>query len=341
MPPIINSHTVGKISSATRDVFIECSGHQFHVVETCLHILVAALADMGGKIYSLTLQYPDGTKKTPHFSVRKVAVATSYVASCLGLSLSEKGIKQYLARMGLGYAKKYALVPAYRADILHPIDVVEDIAIAYGYEHFTPTIPHVATIASLQPMSQLQERIGDTLAQLGLVEVMTYHITSLEHQTTKMGLAAPVVRLANALTVDYNALRALLIPSILDVFVANRHRDFPQQIFGFGRVFSYASTETGVAEVEHVCLAVSATTTNFTSIKPYLDALFLRLDLSYSLLPCVHPSFIAGRVGQIVVGDQKMGYVGEVHPQVLTSFGLAMPVACVELDLGQLLHYLS
>ena len=190
-------------------------------------------------------------------------------------------------------------------------------------------------------MSLLKECVGNIISQLGLFEVMTYHITSLEHQTKTMRLSDSVVKLANALNADYNVLRALLIPSLLDVFVTNRHREYPQQIFGFGRVFSYAKTETGVAEAEHLALAVCDTTANFTSIKPYLDAIFLRLGVSYSLLPCEHQSFITGRVGQIVVGEHKIGYVGEIHPQVLTSFGLPVPVACAELDVEQLLSYLK
>ena len=62
MPPIINSHQTGKISESTKDVFIECSGFDYQTLKTCLNIIVTALADMGGQIYSLELDY--GVKKT-------------------------------------------------------------------------------------------------------------------------------------------------------------------------------------------------------------------------------------------------------------------------------------
>ena len=147
MPPIINSHKTGKISEKTKDVFIECSGFDFRVLQKCLSIIVTAMADMGGKIYSMKLCYPNKIHVTPDLKPEEMKVDTKYINKWLGLNLKESQFKKLLERMGYGYKNKKAQIPAYRADIIHQCDIAEDIAIAYGYENFKEEIPEVATIA--------------------------------------------------------------------------------------------------------------------------------------------------------------------------------------------------
>ncbi|MFC1649079.1 phenylalanine--tRNA ligase subunit beta [Nanoarchaeota archaeon] len=136
MPPIINSHDVGKIGKKTKDVFIECSGHDLKTLQMALNMLVTTLADMGGKVYSMDLMYGNKKVVTPNLKPWTIKVDVDYVNKKLGLELNKTQIKELLGKMGYGYEKEKALVPAYRADIMHQIDIVEDIAIAYGYDNF-------------------------------------------------------------------------------------------------------------------------------------------------------------------------------------------------------------
>src|SRR3989344_4646137 len=116
MPPIINSNDVGKISNETKDVFIECSGFDFNVLSKCLNIIVCALADMGGRIYSMEII--DGNKKTtsPDLRPGEMKLNLKYVNKILGLELKERDVKKYLERMGYDYFNKTVKIPAYRAD---------------------------------------------------------------------------------------------------------------------------------------------------------------------------------------------------------------------------------
>src|SRR3989344_3623237 len=146
MPPIINSETVGRITDETTEVFIECSGFDFNILNKCLNIIVTALADMNGEIYSLNLEYEKNTETTPNLTPEEMELNLDYVNKMLGLNLKESEIKELLERMGHEYRNKKVKIPAYRSDILHEIDLIEDIAIAYGYENFKEEIPNVSTI---------------------------------------------------------------------------------------------------------------------------------------------------------------------------------------------------
>ena len=79
MPPIINSHKTGKISEKTKDVFIECSGFDFNILQKCLNMIVTAFSEMGGKIYSMELVY--GNKKfiTPDLKSEEMKVDINYI----------------------------------------------------------------------------------------------------------------------------------------------------------------------------------------------------------------------------------------------------------------------
>src|SRR3989344_6851744 len=160
MPPVINSDKTGRVTEETRDVFVECSGFDFEVLNTCLNMIVTALADMGGEIYSLRLEYQEETKTTPNLTPSKMKLDLPYVNKRLGLSLSEKDAVKLLEKMGYGFEQGQVLIPAYRADILHQVDFVEDIAIAYGYEHFQEEIPNVATIGEEDAFLEMLIAVG-------------------------------------------------------------------------------------------------------------------------------------------------------------------------------------
>src|SRR3989344_2277356 len=129
---------------------------------------------MGGSIYSLELRSGRKSIISPDFTPRKMPLSLQYVNARLGLQLTASDIKQYLARMGHGYQEKAALVPAYRADVLHQIDLVEDIAIAHGYGNFQKEIPRGATAGKEEPFSRFQATLAELLIGLGMMEVNTY-----------------------------------------------------------------------------------------------------------------------------------------------------------------------
>ncbi len=342
MPPIINSHETGKITEQTKDVFVECSGFDFNALSACLNIIVTALADMGGTIYSMELNYPDKKRITPDLEPKEMSLDVKYLNKRLGLELKETEVIRLLARMGYGNKGKKILVPAYRADIMHEVDIVEDVAIAYGFENFKPEIPQVATIAEENPVEMLRNKIANYLVGFGLIETNSYNLTNKGELGKKMLKEEDAVELANSLSAEYNVLRTCMVPSMLKILSMNKHNEYPQNIFEIGNIFvKDEKTETNVAEYLSLGVALCHAKADYTEAKQILDALFRALDLKYEIEETEHNSFIPGRVGRVIVKNKKIACIGEVHPQVLTNFELDVPVAAFELNVSELFEILK
>ncbi|PIN78177.1 phenylalanine--tRNA ligase subunit beta [Candidatus Woesearchaeota archaeon CG10_big_fil_rev_8_21_14_0_10_34_12] len=335
MPPIINSHKTGKITEETKEVFIECSGFDFNILQKTLNILVTMLADIGGGIYSMNLKYKNKPVITPDLKPEKFKINLENVNKLLGLELKENDVKKLLGKMGYGYNKLVAEVPAYRTDILHEVDIAEDIAIAYGYKNFSPEIPEISSIGEEDRKQVLARKISETLAGLGFLEVSTYHLVN-EDMLKKAGKSEKLdkIKVKDSKT-DFTILRPDLSVSLFKILAENVDSEYPQKICEIGKVFKKnEKCETGIEEkTQLACFSVPC---NFTQIKQILEYLGRMLNLQFSLKEAEHPYYISGRTGKIVLGDKEIGTIGEIHPRIIKNLHIKMPLAGFELCVDEL-----
>jgi len=342
VPPIINSNKTGKINEKTKEVFIECSGFDFKIQKKSLNMIVCALAEMGGKIYSMDLHYGNKKYISPDLTPEEMKVDINYINKLLGLNLKENEAKKLLERMGYGYKNKRALIPAYRADIIHQADLAEDIAIAYGFENFKSLIPNVATIAEEDKFEIFKNKISNLLVGLNLMETNTYNLTNKELQCKRMSTDLQLVELANSISSDYNVLRSWVLPSLMEILSNNKHHEYPQKIFTIGTVFKKNDKfETNIEENERLAVVIASEKTDYTGIRQILDYLFRSLGLEYGIVETDHNSFIEGRLGRVLVNGKKVAYIGEINPIVLQNWALEVPVAAFELNLTELYGIIS
>ena len=342
MPPIINSHNTGRINERTKDVFIECSGFDQDVLNKCLNILVTAMADMGGEIYSMEVVY--GSKKitTPDLKPREMKLDLDYANKVLGLELKQKDIKDYLEKMGFGFANGKVLVPAYRTDILHEMDLVEDIAIAYGYENFEPEIPNVTTTGEEESFEAFCHKVARFMVGLKLIETSTYHLINKADVGRNMNMAANAIELENPLNAEYNVLRNWMIPSLMCVLGNNKHYEYPQNLFEIGTVFEHDNNaESNVSEFKRMGVVLCDKEADYTQIRQVLDALMNALGLGFEVKSAVHKSFIDGRVGRVSCEGKNIAYIGEINPIVLENYELKMPIAALEINMTELFGILK
>ncbi len=337
LTPIINSELTGKISERTREVFVECSGFDERVLNECLNIIVTALAEMGGALYSLELHYPGRRVVTPDLSPRRLKLEHEYVAGLLGLPLAREEVVSLLERMGFGYEKGEVLVPAYRTDILHQADLAEDVAIAYGYDRVPEELPPIATIAEESLLERFAQKLRERLVGHGLFEAINYHLISEERQAAMMGLGERPVMIRSPVSREYDSLRSWLLPSLLETLQRNKRHPQPQGFFEVGRSFRRGESETGVVEHVHLCVVLSGEDADYTAIRQVCDDLGVALGTPFSYEEEEHPSFIAGRIAGASARGGRVAFLGEVHPRVLENFSLEAPVAALELDLSLLL----
>lgn len=335
MLPYTNSEDTGKVTVETKNMFVECTGNDLQNVTVALNMFAAMFADMGGEVYSLQIQYPDQTLTTPDFTPRKMKLNLPYINRRLGLEMTEKEAQLLLEKMGYGFERGEVLIPAYRADILHQVDLMEDIAIAYGYENFKEEIPNVATIGQEDHFAVFCRRVREIVIGYGLEEVKNYHLMTKEELQEKMLLSVEPVALKNAVG-EHNHLRNALVPSLLRTLTENQQHEYPQNIFEMGRVFFLEPvSETGVGETDHLSLAIAHDTADITEARQILDGLARALGLAVSVKETQVPPYIPGRVGEIILQGRKVGLIGEIHPQVLTYWKLTVPVSVVELNLRE------
>ena len=330
MPPIINSDETGKITEQTKDVFVECSGFDFETLKKTLNIIVTTLADMGGQIYQMNL----GKMATPDLTPEKMKISLENTNKLLGLDLKESDIQKLIPRMGCNYSDGKVEIPAWRTDVLHEVDIIEDIAIAYGYNNFIPEIPKVATTGAADIKEKYKTKIADLLAGLGLLEISSYHLIKPSEEEDKN-----LIEVVDSKT-EYKFLRPSLLPSSLRTLAENKDNEYPQNLFEIGTVFSKnAEAETGIKETEN--LIISLTPGNFTQIKQILNYLTKNLEISYEIESSVHPNLIEGRTASIKINDNKVGYIGELHPQTLKEWNIKMPCSVLEISLEEIFKILE
>jgi phenylalanyl-tRNA synthetase beta chain len=297
-----------------------------------MNILASVFAEKGWKLYRVKIQYPDKTLKTPDYRPVTRVVSMEYINGLLGLNLSPREAVICLEKTGYSArANKGSLsvdVPAYRADILHDIDLVEDVAVGYGYEHFDPEIPLLSTTGSRLAMDYTMGKARAAMIGLGFTEVVSLMLSNESNNNAKMSVEEKAVKVKNPISEEHTIVRTHLLPGILGAFYLNRHREMPQRIFELGDALKLDSTlETGARIEKKLSAGVISSRANFSEAKSIFTSLLRDLDIGGSVEPVKHPSFIRGRCA----GIDGVGYFGEIHPRVISNFNLEYPVAALEI----------
>jgi phenylalanyl-tRNA synthetase beta chain len=350
LPPIINSNDLGRMTTETRNLFVEVTGTHLPTVHQALNIITASLAERGGKIESLTVMYPDGTTdETPNFKPEKMNLKIEDIISLTGLELTSKQIVQALERMGFGAKmlksnKVQVLVPAVRMDILHQVDVIEDIAIGYGFDNIEPAMPQTMTTGKINPVTRIKNKVRDLMIGVGYSEVMNYIMTSPELLNDKMLRNRPIISTGNPKSRNYSVLRNSLLPILLDFASQNQHADYPQKIFEVGDVAIPDETmETRVNQVPSVCGLETDVRVNITNLMSEVGFLLRNLGLEdrFSFEPLKAPEFIDGRSANIKIDGTVWGSFGEISPEILTNFGIGYPIVAFEIFIPRNLKWIE
>jgi phenylalanyl-tRNA synthetase beta chain len=329
-PPIING-TLTTVTEDTKDIFLDLTGTDMNAVNQALNIISTALAERGGKIERVEVVYQDESIKTPNLEPSKMDMELNYLNSMLGTDISLEEAGGYLEKMGfgteIGNNNIVTSIPAYRGDILHPIDLVEDVAISYGYMNFTSELPHKLTFGQPLELVDFCNKVRVIMVGFGYNEIVTLTLSNEREQFENMGIEAQDRAIArDPLTEDHTCLRVSLLPSLLSTLKQNRHRDLPQKLFEVGVV---VPGEHNVFKLAGCAIHSRA---SFTEAKSLVEGILRAVDAQYDIQPHFHGSFLEGRCASVVAGDRSIGLFGELHPQVISNFDLSNPILAFELD---------
>jgi phenylalanyl-tRNA synthetase beta chain len=347
LPPVINSNDLGRITEETRNILVEVTGTSYETVSNTLNIVTLSLADRGGRIFSALVKYPYGKRRevrTPSFRSGVVKASLGEINGLLGLSLNIQKVTALLRRAGFRVigADRSSLtieVPFYRIDIMHPVDVIEDIAIAYGVNSMEPRWPPLVTIGAISPQERFERSVRELMIGFGFQEILTYVLSNPEDLFSKMNLPADeVVEIANPRIATYTCLRNWLLPSLMGFLSKNTHVSYPQRVFEVGYcVLPDRGMANRAKDVLKLACVIIGPGAGFTEAKSILGSLLADLARPHDLQEERHTTFIEGRCGRIMAEGEVLGILGEINPQVLESFGLSEPAVAFELALWETL----
>ncbi len=332
-PPIINSNFTGRVEADDTDVFFEVTGTDEESILLATNIFAQALYDRGFDIFECKIKAEKPFSSPKPFN-DSIVIPEDLAQSMLGLDLSKQDLLDLLKRARYDISGNKVMIPDYRRDILHPVDVVEDIAVMFGYENIPDAPLSSYTIGKRQPMTLQVNKTRDMVAGAGYLEVMSPILSNKSLLYEKMHTKDfGTVEISEYMSETYSVVRSWLTPILMDVLSKNTHVEYPQRIFEQG--LTTQRTGSKITDSERIALATAHSDAGFTEIKQALDVVMKAKGVLYTLEPKTNVQcFIPGREASIIVNKKQVGIIGEISPQVLSTFGVEVPVSTLELDLS-------
>ena len=196
------------------------------------------------------------------------------------------------------------------------------------------------TIGSGLKINEFIDKVREIVVGFGYQEVVSAVLTNKDYLYRKMNIEdSGTIEIDDYMSETYSAVRSWVLPNLMEVFSKNKHVTFPQKIFEEGLANSLKGEK--IEEFNRIAVAVSNEDTNYTEIRQVLDSIMKLLGLHYDIEEADHNSFIEGRAGRAIVKGKKVAYLGEINPEVLSRWGLEMPVAALELNLSELFEVIE
>ncbi|MFC7222294.1 phenylalanine--tRNA ligase subunit beta [Halalkalicoccus sp. GCM10025322] len=350
-PPVINGRRT-EVSTDSRELFVELTGTDQWTIDRMCAIICYALSARGATIEEVEVEYPDRTHLRPDFETREKRVAHERIERMLGMELDPETVIDCFERSGLsatqvlGEETAYDVeIPPYRVDVLHPVDLIDDVGRAYGFNALVPRYPEVSTVGARHERTRLEDAARSALVGLGFEDMLDFHLISEEENFERMGMevgddvlgAGEPVTIREPYSEDYTMVRTWALPSLMMVLENNTHRSYPQDLAEIGLAAEVdPSTETGVAEHRTVAGVLAWTDASYEDAKGRLQAIARNFGVELETPPTEHPTFIDGRAASVVIDGEDVGVVGEIHPAVLVEHDLELPVAGFEFRLDAL-----
>ncbi|KAG4300834.1 hypothetical protein PCANB_002894 [Pneumocystis canis] len=363
LPPIINSEH-SKITLNTKDVLIEVTATDQTKLEIVTNIMIAMFSCYTSEPFTIEPIWVESSHNQcsriwPKVDPSVKSVEISYINSCCGLNLSGKEISKLLEKMGL-LSKQSTInpklldvfIPITRSDILHQCDIMEDVAIAYGYNRLKKTFPNkISTIGKLLPLNKLTDIIRKECSMAGWSEVMPLILCSHDENFKYLGKTddSLAVILANPKTSEYQIIRTTLISGLLKTVRENKKHALPIKIFEVSDiVLKDNNQETFCKNKRLWSAAYFSNASGFEIIHGLLDRIMNMLstnkvtpeskDPGYWIQSTEDSIFLKGRCAKIFLRLKNMseidiGIFGIVHPNVLKAFEIPFVGSILELDI--------
>ena len=369
LPPIINgAHS--RLQLHTRNVLIEMTGTDYTKLAISLNTLVAMFSQYAAQPFHVEqVRVVDAAGRaavTPQLECASFTASVEYINRGIGINMLAKDMVQLLGKMSLQAQHEPAdntltvTAPITRTDILHACDVMEDVAIAYGYNRIPKLLPATFTIARQQPINRHGDQLREAAAQAGWTEVLTWALVSAADNGPMMRKPddGRAVVISQPKTAEFEQVRTSLLPGLLRALCSNKGLvNLPVRLFELGDIcLCDSKSDVGARNERRLAALYCGVSSGFEHVHGLMDRLLQQNGLHflhdeqppasasaplYRLLPSDLPSFFPGRQAQVLVGEGEgalvLGSFGVLHPDVLAAFELPHPCSAMELDVSVLM----
>ncbi|KAJ5477342.1 Phenylalanine--tRNA ligase beta subunit [Penicillium diatomitis] len=370
LPPIINGDH-SKISLDTTNVFIEITALDRTKLEIVNRMMVTMFSQYTTEPFTIepvkiVSEHNGETRVTPDLAPRTTTAEVSYINQCCGLELSASEISNLLTKMAFRAKPSTSNpdtidveIPPTRADVLHQCDIMEDVAIAYGFNNLPRSFPSKSgTVAQPLPINKLSDIVRVEAAMAGWSEVLPLILCSHDENFAWLNRkddGNTAVKLANPKTTEFQVVRTTLLPGLLKTIRENKAHSVPMKIFEVSDVaFKDMSLERKSRNERHFAAAYYGKSSGFEVVHGLLDRVMSMLksafiiaeegldnaaigDSQYYIKELDDPTYFPGHSASVhlrVGGkDHMIGSFGILHPTVLGKYELKYPVSTLEINI--------
>ncbi len=334
--PILNSERT-KISTSTNKMLVDVTGSTREVIEGVADLLAADFIDRGYVVRRVKVSYKNKSYSLPKMESRDFSMPLKQLEEEIGVKIGFNNFIVLANKMGHEAAlvgrKIRVTVPPYRLDVINEQDIIEDIAVGYGYDYIQPIGVLSTQAGSIEEKTKTVNLAIDVMIGLGFEEAMNSYLTNEDTNFLRMRESKNenYINITNPKSGAATMLRTWLIPSLLKQLGQSMHDKFPLKIFECDMAFQLKNSVP--EEKYHIAAVACNSQANFNEIKAVFEGFARNMNLSYEIQKSEHRSFIEGRCARIMLNKRNIGFMGEIHPEVLTSFGIEEPVIGFEIDL--------
>lgn len=365
LPPVINSNMTA-VTTKTTDIFIDVTGTSQYAAEGALAILALTLHAAGFGLESVCVR--GGRNRTPPLETRIIDVSLRQANDMLGLNLSITDAASCLEKCRLGISRTRGdvvscIVPPYRTDIISQVDLIEEIALGYGTWRIGPVLSHPKTFGNniRAGTSSITHAVDMAMIGMGFVEALNSCLTSTLSLYEMAGRKTPkqnrMISTVNSKSSEHAILRDSLLSGLIENISKNIHEEYPQKLYETGTVFfrrggRVQASNDVISEKTHLAAIYAHTDSGFSKAKSILQSVLSAACgvRNVRTAPASHRPFADGRCAKAVIktadaahgrgasagaaSNAAVGYVGEIDPEILSSYKIRMPASGFEISLS-------
>ncbi|MEM0145903.1 MAG: phenylalanine--tRNA ligase subunit beta [Conexivisphaerales archaeon] len=326
LPPIINGNAT-KVKENTKNVFVDITGTDREAVKLSASIIAETLWDMGARIVRGIVNFQEQRLSYPEISLNEIKIDRRQINRMLGFDISQDQLLLSLLKSRLeptvNNDEVKVSIPHYRDDIMHPVDLVEEVMIGFGLFNIQPDTRFFFNATPQYNRAIINAVIRQVLVGLGFSEAVNPILTSEMLLIKFMKRKTKVYSVSFSKSLEHNVMRDMLLPGCIKVVSINQQESAPHKFFEIGDIIAVDGDIP--KQEERLCIVEEGQDITMTSAKSYIEAVnsivfkhrlvYANTERPYSL-----------RAAIITSNGKAVGEIGEVHPDILTTFKIKNPV---------------